>query len=190
MDLKQSKASITSLEIAKIKDSDIEFFERLFKRFYQPLVNFAYRYVQDEQLAEDIIHDVFVYLWDKRERLDFTINIKSYLYNAVKNRSLKYLSKKTVASSDKALEIILGTDANTPETILINKELQESITTAINELPEKRREIFCMNRFDHLTYAEIATILNISIKTVETQMSRALKFLRDHLSHIFAAIIL
>jgi len=189
MSLKPNTASVKSLEIAKIKNSDIEFFEKLFKRYYQPLVNFAYRYVQDAQLAEDIIHDVFVYLWNERERLDFTINIKTYLYNAVKNRSLKQLSKKAV-KQHQGLEIVLEEQGDdTPETLLMSKELQESISAAINELPEKRREIFCMNRFDQLTYAEIASILNISVKTVETQMSRALKFLRHRLSQFLTLFL-
>ena len=189
MNTRQKKSSVKSIEIARFKNNDIYFFEQLFKKYYQPLVNFAYRYVQNVQVAEDIIHDVFVYLWNEREKLDFT-NIKVYLYNAVKNRSLKHLDRKKVESKYRAVEIVMQTDVNTPETILINKELKESITAVINELPEKRREIFCMNRFDRLTYSEIAAVLNISIKTVETQMSRALKFMRNRLSHFLTLLIL
>ena len=190
MPIREDKSSIINLDIVKIKNGDIEFFEQLFKQYYEPLIYFAYRYVQDKQAAEDIIQDIFVYLWDKREKLDFGINIKTYLYSAVKNRCLKYLKRKAVEIKYRPLEIILAKDADNPESIMINDELQEALTSAINELPEKRREIFCMNRFDELTYAEIASILNLSIKTVETQMSRALKFLRISLSNFLASLIL
>ncbi len=190
MPIREDKSSIINLDIAKIKNGDIEFFEQLFKRYYDPLMHFAYRYVRDKQIAEDIIQDIFVYLWNKRDKLDFGINIKTYLYSAVKNRSLKYLKRKSVEIKYRPLEIILAKDADNPESIMINDELKEALTSAINELPDKRREIFCMNRFDHLTYTQIASILNISIKTVETQMARALKFLRIYLSHFLTSVIL
>jgi len=190
MSIKNNTSAIKSLEIEKIKNNDIEFYEYLFKRYYQPLIYFAYRYVQDEQIAEDIIHDVFVHIWNNRQGLDFSMNFKSYLYHAVRNRSFKYLDKKINEKKHRDLEIVLEQDENTPESIMINKELEESISVAINELPVKRREIFCMHRFDRLTYSEIALTLDISVKTVETQMSRALKFLRDRLSYLLTMIIL
>ena len=190
MNSKQNRSSEKSLEIAKISASDIEYFEQLFKRYYKPLIHFAYRYIRDEQSAEDIIHDVFINIWRDREKLDFGKNIKTYLYNAVRNRSLKYLKRKDVRSQSAELEIFLEADKNSPENILLNKELKDSITSAINELPEKRREIFTMSRFDQLTYSEIASLLNISVKTVETQMSRALKFLHNRLSQFIHSIIL
>ena len=190
MDSKHNKSSIKSLEIVKIKSGDVEFYEHLFKRYYQPLIRFSYRYVKDEHVAENIIQDVFLYLWNERDRLDFTINIKTYLYNAVKNRSLNYLRKKGVENKYKTLEVVLDRDDQNPELIMINNDLRNAISDCINKLPKNRREIFCMNRFDHLTYTEIASILNISIKTVETQMSRSLKFLRKKLSLYFTAIVL
>jgi RNA polymerase sigma-70 factor (ECF subfamily) len=190
LDSKLNKSSINSLEIVKIKRSDVEFYEHLFKRYYQPLIRFTYRYVKDEHIAENVIQDVFLYLWNERGRLDFTINIKTYLYNAVKNRSLNYLRKKGLENKYKILEVVLDRDDQNPEVIMINNDLRNAISDCINKLPKNRREIFCMNRFDHLTYTEIASILNISIKTVETQMSRSLKFLRKKLSIFFTAVVL
>jgi RNA polymerase sigma-70 factor (ECF subfamily) len=145
-------------------------------------MRFAYRYVRDEAIAENIIHDVFLYLWNERERLDFAVNIKTYLFNAVKNRSLKYLRRKEIENNYKTMHIIVKKEIRNPENILLNKELEDAIQDALNRMPEKRREIFAMNRFDQLSYSEIASILNISVKTVETQISRSLKFLRKTLS--------
>ena len=168
---------------------DILLYEKLFKQYYKPLIRFAYRYVHDESIAENIIHDVFLYLWDEKKRLDFTINIKAYLYNAVKNRCLKYLNRKEIEIKYKNLNITLTQENRNPENILMNKELESAISEALSEMPDKRREIFLMNRFDGLTYSEISFILNISIKTVETQMSRSLKYLRKKLSPFFLLLI-
>jgi len=156
---------------------DIILYEKLFRQYYKPLIRFAYRYVYDETIAENVIHDVFLYLWNERDRLDFAINIKAYLYNAVKNRCLKYIRSKEIENKYKILNIAIDKENINPENILMNKELEVAISDTLNKLPQKRREIFVMNRFDRLTYSEIASILNISIKTVETQMSRSLKFL-------------
>lgn len=161
---------------------DIVLYEKLFKQYYNPLLRFAYRYVNNETIAENIIHDVFLFLWNERNKLDFAVNIKTYLFNAVKNRCIDHLRRKKTENRYKILNIVLDIETQNPETILINKEFETAIKDALNDLPEKRREIFVMNRFDRLTYSEIASILNISIKTVETQMSRSLKFLRKKLA--------
>jgi len=172
----------------EIEDGETRFLD-LFKRYYEPLTYFAYKYVRDEQTSEDIVQDVFVYLWNDRERLHFSFNIGVYLYKAVRNRALKQIRRKSVTEKYKPLDISLDLE-ETPETIMMNNELAASIAVAIEELPDKRREIFCMNRFDQLTYIEIATILNISLKTVETQMSRSLKYLRKRLSFLLKTMVL
>jgi RNA polymerase sigma-70 factor (ECF subfamily) len=172
-----------SFEIENIKRGNIELYEQLFKHYYKHLVHFSYRYVKNQQIAEDAVHDVFVNIWNKRNELDFTLNFKSYLYTAVKNQSLKYLNKAS-RFEQFDLEVVFAKEENTPDNIMIRDEFDKEISKAISELPEKRREIYCMHRFDNLTYSEIALTLNISIKTVETQMSRSLKYLREHLAFL------
>jgi len=168
--------------VDKIRREDSKSYEKLFITYAQPLINFARRFVYDTSIAENIVQDVFLDLWINRSELDPSLNIKSYLYTAVKNRALKQLrhgnvvrrSAKNLKSFDHAIK--------TPEDELNIKEINTRFHQAIDELPEKCRIIFSMNRFDDITYREIAEILGISVKTVETQMGRALKFLRHRLA--------
>ncbi len=171
-----------NLETDNIAEGNIKVYEQLFKFYYKSLVLFSYRYVNDVQIAEDVVQDVFVDIWLNIERLDFSGNIKSYLYIAVKHISLKkVINSKKTEKIDVELEL---SQEDQVDSQLIKEEFEEAISKAISNLPERRREIFCMHRFDHLTYQEIANTLNISIKTVETQMSRSIKFMRKHLSFL------
>ncbi len=173
-----------SFEIENIKKGNIVLYEQYFKYYYEKLVYFSYRYVKNEQAAEDVVHDVFVNIWKNRKKLDFSDNFKLYLYSAVRNQSLKYNEKINKFISGGDIDVELITDKKNPEYLLIKDEFDKALSEAISELPEKRREIFYMHRFDQLTYAEIAATLNLSIKTVENQMSRALKYLRERLSFL------
>jgi RNA polymerase sigma-70 factor (ECF subfamily) len=169
--------------IEKIRDGETDAFEKLFYKYCQPLINFAFRYVQDTPIAENIVQNVFLKIWSSRTKLDSSLNIKTYLFTAVKNQALKHLRHVKVEKSS-IVDLQLSVDpVKTPENAWKEKELIASVQQAIKELPEKCRIIFSMNRFDQLTYAEIANILKLSIKTVETQMGRALQFLRKRLSH-------
>lgn len=169
--------------VEKIRDGNAEAFENLFKAYCQPLINFARRFVRDIQIAENIVQDVFLKIWTNRIKLNPSLNLKTYLFTAVRNQSLNHLRHAKMERNSVADMQLIATPAKTPENGWREKELAASIRQAINELPKKCQTIFLMNRFDQLTYQEIADILNLSIKTVETQMGRALKFLRKRLSH-------
>ncbi len=110
--------------------------------------------------------------------------MKSYLYTAAKNQALKHLRHADVERLGAETVTLKFPRPNTPEDELQGQELSTAIQQAVEALPEKTRICFSMNRFDHLTYAEIAEIQGVSIKTVETQMGRALKFLRERLAHL------
>ena len=169
-----------NFEIENIKSKNIVQYKQMFKKYYKQLVYFSYRYVKDVQVAEDIVQDVFVNIWNKCDKLDFTLNFKSYLYSAVRNHSLMHINKTNkVELVD--LKYVVEKSDNNPDVLIENKELEKSLMKIISELPSKRREVFLLSRFDKLTYAEIAATLNISIKTVETQMSRSLKHIRKNL---------
>ena len=169
--------------VEKIRDGDAQAFEHLFKAYCQPLINFARRFVRDVQIAENIVQDVFLKIWTNRIKLNPSLNIKTYLFTAVRNQTLNHLRHAKMEKDSVADMQLITTPVKTPENGWKEKELATSIQQAINELPKKCQTIFLMNRFDQLTYQEIADILNLSIKTVETQMGRALKFLRKRLSH-------
>jgi RNA polymerase sigma-70 factor (ECF subfamily) len=170
--------------VNKIRSGDSSAFEELFNLYCQQLINFARRYVLDKQIAENIVQDVFVSIWQSRTNLDPSKMIKAYLFTAVKNNSLKHLRHLKIENKGIDDSPTYIYDDERPDKKLDEKEVELKIHHAINELPEKCREIFKMNRFENLKYAEIAEILDISIKTVETQMGRALKKLRDRLNRI------
>ncbi len=173
-----------SFEIENIKKGNIAQYKQMFKQYYEQLVYFSYRYVKDVQIAEDIIQDVFVNIWNKRETLDFSLNFKSYLFSAVKNHSLMHINKSR-KFEHVSLKLVTEKSENNPDTIVECEELEKTLNKIITELPEKRRAIFCMSRFDKLTYSEIAAALNISVNTVETQMSRSLKYIRKRTKPLF-----
>ena len=120
-------------------------------------------------------------VWEKRATLNPDRSIKSYLYTATKNRALKHLRHEEVKRKNKGKIDLYSVAPSTPEDLISHNETAASIGQAIETLPEKCRLIFRMNRFDHLTYAEIAEVLEVSVKTVETQMGRALHALRHAL---------
>lgn len=120
-------------------------------------------------------------VWERRATLNPDRSIKSYLYTATKNRALKHLRHEEVKRKNKGKIDLYSVAPSTPEDLISHAETAASIGQAIEKLPEKCRLIFKMNRFDHLTYAEIAEVLEVSVKTVETQMGRALHALRHAL---------
>ena len=165
----------------KIKNSNEKAFEKLFHRYYGHLCLHASLILQDDNTAEEIVQDFFVKLWEKRERVIIDTSVKNYLFRSVKNQALnvikhnkiKYIYAQSVLS-DSSDNV---TDEDSFQEINLAKKIEESILS----LPEKRREIFRLSREDGLKYREIAEKLNISIKTVETQMSLAFKHLRKAL---------
>lgn len=169
--------------IRRIKKDDRKAFEALYRFYYPRLTQFAFRYVNSKQIAEDLVHNVFYEVWMHRARLKPQGTLRSYLYTAVRNQAFKLLEKKKVRNFTNPVELLsLKNEEINPEQKLSSKELEKAIIEAVKQIPERRRQIFLMHREDHLTYAEIAEVLGISIKTVETQMSRSLKFLRHELA--------
>ena len=166
-------------------------FEELFRSFFPGLTLFALKYVPDQDTAKEIVHNVFLNLWEKREKVDTSSSLKSYLFTSVHNRCLNFIRDEKKFDRDETLlqrldsaEFADGTDR------LEEQELEQRIYDALQALPEKCREVFTLNRFEGLKYAEIAEKLNISIKTVEAQMSKALKIMREKLADYLTILIL
>ena len=184
-----NQQKLLSIQIQKIKQGDGRAFEELFYAYCKPLIHFANRYLQDVHLAENVVQDVFLHVWEKREKLDPSLNIKTYLYTAVKNNALKQLRHQDIRRKHEHFIKKQDLTIHSAEEQWQQKETEQQILNAIEKLPPKCQLIFSMNRFDGLTYAEIAEVEGISIKTVETQMGRALKSLRKQLSHLLTSIL-
>lgn len=169
-----------------LRKGDESAFELVFKTFYSRLYAFSKEYVVDSSVAENIIQDTFMSLWNKRTELKDDTNLNAYLYTIVKNFSLKYLRHVTVSTAYKEYEkarkaeLNLNLEAlNELETSdLAVKEIEQIIDETLNELPSRCREVFEMSRFSGLKNREIADELGITEKAVEANISRALKALK------------
>jgi len=164
--------------IQRIKENNSIALKALFLRFNKNLCYFVFSYVKDSQVSEDIVSEIFISLWEKREKLFITGKVKLYLYTSARNKALNYKrdSKLNFENLDSADRIMLKMIDN-PEDKLNYEELKNILDGLIDSLPEKRRLIFQMRRFDGLTHDEIAEILNISKNTVKNQMVKAIQFL-------------
>lgn len=165
-----------------INRGDKKSFEAIYKCYYTQLHNFLFRYTQSEDLIEDVIQDVFYKVWQNRKKLEPRGTLKSYLFTAVRNQAFKKIeSEKKYVGNNKEFSDFEEINCVPPDGTYEFKELKKAYQEAVKKLPEKRRNIYLMHREDNLTYNEIADVLRISVKTVETQMSRSLKFLSIYL---------
>lgn len=163
-----------------IKRGDKKAFEQLFKSYYGHLCAFANKIIVDEISAEEIVQDFFVKLWERRQQLSIESSIKSYLFRSVKNLCLNQIKHNNIKLQH-AQQVINSAETNNYRDNYIEVNLINDIAQSIESLPEKRREIFRLSREKGLKYREIAEKLNISVKTVETQMGLAIKTLRKKL---------
>ncbi|HKJ80476.1 MAG TPA: RNA polymerase sigma-70 factor [Ignavibacteriaceae bacterium] len=182
--------------IGKIQSGDVKIFEALFREYYYSLSRFTTSIVKSSSAAEDLVQDIFLKIWENRQTWNPQGTIKTYLYRASKNQALNYLkhlnvvhnwaefSRNSFSSSSSSIN---------PEDEFERKELLNSVNGAVNKLPEKCKMIFLLHRHEGLSYREISEVLNISISTVETQMGRALKKIREilfpYLSMLLITII-
>ncbi len=165
-------------------------FEKLFKSHFAHLCNFAIQYVSDMDTARDICQKVFILLWENRENIKTDQNVRSYLFTAVKNRCLNYIRDQKKYRSH-VLDIdIQDVDLAFEEDQLAVEDLKIKIETALNALPDKCRKVFEMSRYEDKKYQEIAEALDISKKTVEAHMSRALRSLRKDLGDYLYLLLL
>jgi RNA polymerase sigma-70 factor (ECF subfamily) len=171
-----------SESIEKIRKGDIGQFESLFRSSYVSLVRYAKTLIKDHDTAEEIVQDLFFRLWQDKEKIKIESSLNGYLFRSVHNRCLHYIDHNKVV--ERHAEEVSRSKQDSPEKpsdILHYKELQERIIRILDKLPERCGRIFCMNRFEGLTYNEIAKKLSVSVKTVESNMGRALKEFRKEL---------
>ena len=140
---------------------------------------YAVKYLKNEELAEEIVQDVFYKIWEKRSFINIKISLKSYLFTAVRNKCLQHINhQKVINTCNKYMENSNEKNNNNPHESLIYKETLEIFYEALDTLPERCSEIFKLSRFEGLKYSEIASNLSVSIKTVEANISKALKIFK------------
>jgi RNA polymerase sigma-70 factor (ECF subfamily) len=156
-------------------------FDDIFRSYYAQLVAVADSMLRERESAEDVVQDVMAELWRRRESIFFETSLRAYLFRAVRNRALNHIRHQRIApraEPDAALQIpVPAADRETLET-----EMQTALRAAVGQLPPRCREVFEMSRVHGLKYAEIAQSLDISVKTVEAQMGKAIRVLREKLA--------
>ncbi len=164
-------------------------FEMAFKEHYKGLHAYAYTMLKDSDMAEEMVQNVFYKLWKAKDSLQVSQSLTSYLYRSVYNESLNYIKHLKVRSEYQSHAAKTMNQVDNATDGLKLKELQQRLDIAMKTLPEQCRTIFQMSRYEELKYLEIADKLGISVKTVENQMGKALRLLREQL-HDFLPIIL
>ena len=164
--------------IPKLHDN----FDTIYVTYYPRMIRFAKEYVLFEEDAENIVQDIFVLLWEKRDVLDIKVSLVPYLFTLVKNKCLDFLKHKVVSEEFvREYELKRLSLEHFNYAVISDEDIEKIITTAVNSLPERCRDIFVKSRIEGKKYKEIADELEISINTVENQMSIALKKLRIEL---------
>lgn len=168
--------------LARLKQGDKNAFSFIFTHFYADLVLFANTYTKNKDLAEEFVQEIFLKLWENRNTLTINSSLKSFLLRSVQNRCIDWIRHLDIR--DRYRENILDRSVlleNDIENYLFYSELQSSLEKALNQIPEEASKAFRMNRFEGLTYQEIAEKTGISVRTVEVRIGRALQLLREML---------
>ena len=169
----------------KIKDGDIKTFEKVFRQYYTPLCIYALGITGRKDISEEVVQDVFYNIWKDKENIQILRSVKNYLYGAVKNQSLRYHEHLLVQEryQEHILNNINPETEPSPQELLEYKEMEVVVANILNKLPERRMKIFLMHRMEGKKYTEIADIYSISVKTVEAEMTKAYKELRQGIAH-------
>lgn len=171
---------------------DIEY---LFKEYYKRLFSVAYQVVNDESLADDVVQEVFIHIWNKREDLNITSTIEGYLVRSTVNRALNYVEKnKKIKTVDIRDHIELNAPQNQYGENNYDREIfQKMVYTSLESLPPKCKTIFTLSRFENMKNKEIADHLGVSVKTVENQITIAISKLNQELKpriqHLFPELL-
>lgn len=180
--------------VLRVKRGEERIFDMLFKHYFSRLCHFVVEYVADEEVAKNLIQDTFVTLWNKKEEFDDTTNLNAWLYSTAKNLTMNYLRNQKVSSSWKQklflsqqqVELNYYSLAQFDTTTLTSKEIEQIIKDTLEQLPAQCRKVFSMSRFENMKNREIAHELDISIKTVETHLTKGLKSMRIALKDYLA----
>ena len=178
-----------TLYLKIVLEDDHEAFKKLFFEFYPSLCVFAGRYIISPDICEDIVQDVFFNIWKNRKSLNIHSSFRNFLVTSVKNSCTDHLRKES--SHNKYIENQTSTSTSpSPIDVYTTNELQEMLQSALDKLPQNIQSAFDMSRNKNMTYKEIALEMDISPKTVESYISRALKRLREELKDYLPLLLL
>jgi RNA polymerase sigma-70 factor (ECF subfamily) len=174
-----------------LRQGDVEAFSFLFRTYYKDLVLFGSTCIPDRSLCEDIVQAVFMKLWDSRHSLHIETSLKAWLLTAVRNSCLDEIRHRRIVREHEAYTLSARheDDVDT-ENYVLYSDLYHRLSEALSRLPEACREAFEMNRFEGLKYKEIAARLNVSERTVEVRIGKALLLLRQHLKDFLELMLL
>jgi RNA polymerase sigma-70 factor (ECF subfamily) len=166
-------------------------FEMIFRSYYQPLCRYAYSFLEDKEEAEEVVQSAFITIWEKRKSLDIQTSLKSYLYRMVRNACLNVIKHEKIKQQHVTHELtVADTSYESVTQKVYATELELKISEAMKTLPEQCRLVFQLSRFEELKYQEIADQLQISVKTVENHMGKALKLMREQLKEYLPILLI
>lgn len=165
--------------LSALKKNDTRALKQIFEAVYPLVLHKILRVVNDTAVAEDLAQEVFIRFWDKRHDIDIRFSLVPYLRKMALNQALGFLRSKKISFSDELPLDQAAPAAETPDHLLLDGELQLLVEQAIGSLPERCGLVFRLSRFEGMSYQEIADALEISVKTVENQMGKALRLLRE-----------
>lgn len=176
MDLSEKQVLVT------LRQGNESAFEMIFRTYYQPLCRHAYSFLKDKEEAEEVVQAAFINFWEKRSSLAIETSLKSYLYRMIRNSCFNVIKHEKVKQQHVAHELaVMEVSHESVSQNVQANELEIKIADAMKTLPEQCRLVFQLSRFEELKYQEIADQLQISIKTVENHMGKALKLMRVQL---------
>lgn len=179
--------------IGNIKSGDEQAFELLFRKYYLRLCGFANKFIANTAESEEIVQEVFLNIWEKRTQLNMNDAIRPYLFKSVQNLCLNFIEHRKVVDNYYAVIEFLyknqAEDFSAYESVIYS-EFQSKVDRAVDLLPDECRKIFLMSRHEELKYNEIAEKLGLSVKTVETQMGRALTKLKTELKDYLTILLI
>jgi RNA polymerase sigma-70 factor (ECF subfamily) len=168
--------------IEKLRAGDPDSFSDIFSAYYTDMVFFAYSFIHELPASEDIVQDTFIKLWEDHEKVSVTVSLKSFLLKSIQNKCIDWHRHKKIVNNHSTYII-----NNSPlyeydtDNYVLRSELEERLEKAMANLPDKFKEAFEMNRNEGLKYHEIASKLNVSVRTIEVRISKALDLLRNSL---------
>lgn len=174
-----------------IREGNEAAFEMTFKTYYKPLCQYAFSFLNNRSEAEEVVQSTFIKIWEKKKELAIDSSLKAYLYSMVRNSCLNAIKHEKVKQqhAQRHLRVAEQSRELVTERVFSN-ELESQLYQAMKALPEQCRLVFQLSRFEELKYQEIADQLQISVKTVENQMGKALKIMRNQLKDYLAVYLM
>jgi len=168
--------------LTRLRGGDQDAFTVMFTTYYKDMVLFAMNFTREKEIAEEIVQETFVRLWDERKTITIGISLKSYLLRCIQNRCIDWIRHKKIRQKyrDEVSSTLETFEYNT-DNYVINSELKDLLKVALSKLSPEIYEAYCLSRYKGLKYKEIATKLKVSVRTVEVRIGKALISLREEL---------